>query len=175
MSELVLVGAIAGAFGVKGEVKIKSFTGVAEDIFAYGALRGEDGKALLDITAHRAIKDGFAARAKQVTTRERAEALKSTRLYVRREDLPDLDENEYYHADLIGLPCENLDGDPMGRVKAVYDFGAGDMLEISHTPGRKGSWYLPFSEACVPHVDIEGGKLVIDPPEEEDSLEESSE
>jgi len=127
----VCVGAIAGAFGVKGEARLKSFTDDPGAIAEYGPLESEDGKRIFELDITRALKGGFAARLSGVKTREDAEALKSTRLYVPRERLPEPDEDEFYYADLIGLQIEDQDGTRIGRIKAVQDFGAGDMLEYT--------------------------------------------
>jgi 16S rRNA processing protein RimM len=163
-TDLILIGAVAGAFGVRGEVRLKSFTGMAEDLFEFSPFLGEDGRTVLTVASWRSIGDGFAAYCEEVATREEAEALKSTRLYTLRERLPLLEDEEYYHADLIGLAVVGLDGAPLGEVKAVHDFGSGDLLEIWRTPGVRDSWYLPFTIACAPHVDLSGRRVIVDPP-----------
>ncbi len=161
---LILVAAIAGAFGVKGEVKIKSFTADPKACLTYGPLLDAGGTPVLTVIKSRMVKNALAVTTKEVTTREQAEAMKSTKLFVRRSQLPETDEDEFYHSDLVGLAVERLDGTPRGRIKAVHDFGAGDLLEIQ-TPGEK-DWYIPFTKLAVPRVDITGGRVVIDPPEE---------
>lgn len=161
---LILVAAIAGAFGVKGEVKIKSFTDDPKACLTYGPLLGANGTPVLTVIKSRAVKKSLACTTKEISTREQAEAMKSTKLFVRRSQLPAPDEDEFYYSDLVGLSVETLDGSARGRVKAVHDFGAGDLLEIQ-TPGEK-DWYLPFTKLAVPRVDIAGGRIVIDPPEE---------
>ena len=159
-----MVAAIAGAFGVRGEVKLKSFTGDPKACLTYGPLLNAAGAPVLTVTKSRTVKKALAVTAKEVSTREQAEAMKSTKLYVPRSRLPHTDEDEFYLSDLVGLSVETLDGEPRGRIKAVHDFGAGDLLEIQ-TPGEK-DWYLPFTKLAVPRVDIAGGRIVIDPPEE---------
>lgn len=161
---LILIAAIAGAFGVKGEVKLKSFTQDPKSCLTYGPLLSEAGKPVLTIIKSRTVKNALAVTTKEITTREQAEAMKSTKLFVRRSQLPRPDEDEFYYSDLVGLSVESLDGTQRGRVKAVHDFGAGDLLEIQ-APGEK-DWLLPFTKLAVPRVDIAGGRIVIDPPEE---------
>lgn len=159
MADRVCVGAIAGAFGVKGEARIKSFTGDPGAISEYGPLESEDGKRSFEIKITRRLKGGFAARLSGVNTREEAEALKSARLYVPRARLPEPEEDEFYYADLIGLFIEDPEGARIGRIKAVQDFGAGDMLEYVPEGGGE-SRYLPFTREVVPSVDIAAGKVI---------------
>lgn len=161
----VCVGAIAGAFGVRGEARLKSFTADPEAIAGYGPLSTEDGGRSFEIKLTRQVKGGFAARLSGVATREDAEALRGTRLYVGRDVLPDTDDDEFYYTDLIGLRVELSDGTLIGRVKAVQDFGAGDMLEYLPEGGGE-SLYLPFTREIVPTVDLPGGRVIADPPEE---------
>jgi 16S rRNA processing protein RimM len=170
--ELVFIAAIAGAHGVKGECKVKSFAGVPENAFSYGPFLDGDGKAVLTPKSWRAVKDGFIVRFAEPLTREQAQALKGTKLHIPRSALPALEDDEFYHADLIGLPVQALDGSPMGTLRAIYDYGSGDLLEISGTPGRKGPWMLPFTRDFVPHVSVSDGMITIDPPEEVGSKEE---
>ncbi|MDU8944801.1 ribosome maturation factor RimM [Ovoidimarina sediminis] len=164
MSEMVCVGAIAGAYGVRGEVRLKSFCAEPQDIASYGPLSTEDGARNFDVTLGGAVKNGFAARLSGITTKEQADALRGTRLFVHRDRLPEADEDEYYHADLIGLPVFDTGGTEIGRVKAVLNHGAGDLLELQG-PGIKGTALLPFTRAAVPTVDIAGQRIVADPPE----------
>ncbi len=161
--KLVCVGAIAGAFGVRGEARIKSFCAEPEAIAGYGPLTTEDGAREFTLRITRAVKGGFAARIEGVATREAAEALKGTRLYARREKLPALPNDEFYHADLIGLTVLDTGGAEIGRVRAIHDHGAGDMLEVT---GPGGAMVLiPFTGAAVPTVDLAAGRIVADPPE----------
>lgn len=161
--EVVLVGAIAGAFGVRGEVRIKSFTATPEDIFDYAPFCDEHGRVIVSIQSWRHIKDGFAAYLVEVTSREDAVALKSTKLHARRQALPPAADEEYYHADLIDLKVRDLSDQPLGRVKAIHNFGADDLLEIHRTPGVKQSWYLPFTKQMTPHIDLAKGVIIADP------------
>jgi len=120
----VCVAAIAGAFGVKGEVKLKSFTHKPEDCVKYGPLFDQAGQLVLTPKSHRAVKKAIAVRAPEVQSREAAEALKSTKLYVQRSSLPDPEEDEFYFTDLVGLDVKTADGKRMGTVTAVHEFGA---------------------------------------------------
>jgi len=160
---LVLIGACAGAFGVGGEVRLKSFCAEPEAIGRYGALATEDGRSFA-VQIVRPLKGAFAARLSGVTTRAAAEALKGTRLYVPRARLPALAADEYYHADLIGLEVVDTGGAALGRVRAVFDHGAGDLLEIAR-PGAP-EILVPFTRAAVPTVDLAVGRIVVDPPDE---------
>ena len=153
----ICVGAIAGAFGVHGEARIKSFGAEPEAIADYAPLTAEDGRSF-DLKITRAIKDGFAVRLSGVATREQAEALRGTRLYAPRERLPALPDDEFYHADLIGLTVVDTGGAELGRVRAVHDFGAGDVLEVL---GSK-EHMIPFTRAAVPTVDLTSGRIVVD-------------
>lgn len=159
---LVCVGAIAGGFGVQGEVRLKSFCADPAAITDYAPLVTEDGRSFgLRIT--RTLSGAFAARLTGVSTREQAEAMKGTRLYVPRDRLPNPGEDEFYHADLIGLAVLDTGGAALGKVRAVLDHGAGDILEIAR-PGRP-DLLLPFTRAAVPTVDLAGGRIIADPPE----------
>lgn len=159
--DLVCVGAIAGGFGVAGEVRLKSFCAEPGAIADYAPLVAEDGRSFgLRIT--RPIAGAFAARLTGVLTREQAEALKGTRLYAPRDRLPALGDDEFYHADLIGLAAYDTGGARLGTVRAVLDHGAGDILEIAR-PGA-AELLLPFTHAVVPTVDLAGRRIVVDPP-----------
>jgi 16S rRNA processing protein RimM len=128
----------------------------------YGPLTAEDGRAF-DVTVGRPVRGGFAARLSGVSTKEAADALKGVRLYVPRQRLPSLSDDEFYHADLIGLEVVDTGGAVLGRVRAVLDHGAGDLLEIAGE-GRPRSILLPFTRASVPTVDLAAGRIVADPP-----------
>lgn len=160
----VCVGAIAGAFGVRGEVRLKSFCATPEDVASYGPLSTEDGSRHFDIRLTRPVKAGFAARLSGVTTKEAADALRGTRLFAPREALPALPDDEFYHADLIGLSAVDTAGAPIGRVSAVLNHGATDLLEL-RMPGKSAAALVPFTRAIVPTVDLAAGRIVIDPPE----------
>lgn len=164
MSEMICVGAIGGAFGVRGEVRLKSFTAEAEAIADYAPLSTEDGSREFDVVVTRSIKNGLAARLSGVVTKEDADALKGTQLFAPRDRLPELPEDEFYHTDLIGLEVRDTGGTVMGKVKSVQNNGADDLLEI-HGPGLKNTVLLPFTKAIVPTVDLAAGRLVADPPE----------
>lgn len=164
MDDLICIGAIAGAFGVHGEVRLKSFTAEPEDIAAYGPLTTEDGTGSFTITLTGQTKNGFIARLSGVTSKEQADALRGTRLYADRARLPTLPDDEYYHADLIGLEVYDTGGTLLGRVKSVLNHGASDLLEI-HGAGLKDTVLLPFTLDAVPTVDLATGRIVADPPE----------
>ena len=165
MSDLICIGAIAGAFGVSGEVRLKSFCSEPTDIAAYGPLSTEDGSRTFHITLTRPVAGGLGARITGVSTKEEADALRGTSLYVARDRLPSLPDDEFYHADLIGLAAYDTGGELIGKVTAVYNHGAGDILEISPTR-HKSALLLPFTVAIVPNVDLAAGRIIVDVPEE---------
>lgn len=170
--DLVMIGAVAGAHGVRGDAKLKAF-GDPASICRYGPFLNEAGQVILTPKGSKPGGAGFVvAWFTERLTREQVEALKGTRLHVPRSALPDPGEDEFYHADLIDLAVEDLDGEPLGKVKSVQDFGAGDLLEIE---GPEGVWFLPFTKAAVPHVDLKAGKLIVEPPEAVDAGDEGSE
>ena len=160
----VCVGAIAGAFGVRGEVRLKSFCAEPAAIAEYGPLWSEDGARRFELSLGRPVTSGFAARLSGVSTREAADALRGTRLFADRDRLPPPGDDEFYHADLIGLAVCDTGGQPLGRVHAVLNHGAGDLLEIALPAGR-GTALLPFTRAVVPTVDLAAARIVADPPE----------
>ena len=160
----VCVGAVAGAYGVRGEVRLKSFCAEPGDIGSYGALTTEDGGRSFTVKLGKPIKNAFSARLSGVATKEAADALKGTRLYAPRTALPDLPDDEYYHADLIGLSVLDTGGTGLGRVKSVLNHGAGDLLEVQ-LEGGSATVLLPFTLAAVPTVDLAGGRIIADPPD----------
>lgn len=162
--DLICVGAIAGAYGVQGEVRLKSYTAVPEAIGDYNPLLTEDGQRSFDVGVLRTIKNGLAVRLADVATKEEADALKGVKLFVPRNRLPSLPDDEYYHADLIGLEVFDTGGTLLGRVKSVQNHGAGDLLEL-HGAGLKASVLLPFTLTAVPTVDLTAGRIIADPPE----------
>ena len=164
MTDRVCVGAIGGAFGVKGQVRLKSFTAHPEDIASYAPLETEDGSMEFSVQIEGSITNGLAARLGGITTKEQADALRGIRLFVPRARLPTLPDDEFYHTDLIGLQVADTGGTALGRVKAVLNHGAGDLLEI-HGPGLKATVLLPFTQQVVPTVDLAQGRIVVDPPE----------
>ncbi len=165
MTDRICIGAISGAFGVTGEVRLKSFCSTPSDIAAYGALSSEDGARQFHVTLTKPVAGGFGARIAGVTTREAAETLRGTSLFVDRDRLPSLPDDEFYHADLVGLEVLDTGGEPLGKVIAVHNHGAGDILEISLTR-HKSALLLPFTKAIVPNVDLAAGRLIVDLPEE---------
>jgi 16S rRNA processing protein RimM len=154
---LVLVARVAGAFGVKGEIRLTSYTAEPLALLGYRDLRRETGAPGLTLTAARPHKSGLVCRAQEVETREQAEALRGLRLYVPREVLPPPEEDEFYLVDLIGCQVVTADGEPLGEVKSVQDFGAGDLLEVQPPDGP--SWWLPFTKAAVPEVRLAERRL----------------
>ncbi|MCC1494282.1 ribosome maturation factor RimM [Cognatishimia sp. F0-27] len=164
MTDLICVGAVSGAFGVQGEVRLKSFTADPAAIADYAPLCTEDGARSFDVEITRAIKSGFAARLSGVRTKEEADALRGTRLFSPRDRLPQLPDDEFYHADLIGLAVVDTGGAPLGTIKAVHNHGSADLLEVI-VPGESRTALLPFTQACVPTVDLAAGRVVADPPE----------
>ena len=162
--ERVCVGAIAGSFGVAGDVRLKSFCAQPEAIADYAPLTTEDGSRSFSFTITGAIKNGFTARLSGITTKEQADALKGVRLFAERTALPTLPDNEYYQTDLIGLTVLDTGGTELGTVLEVLNHGAGDLLEI-HGPGLKDSVLLPFTHAAVPTVDLAAGRIIADPPD----------
>jgi 16S rRNA processing protein RimM len=161
---LILVGRVAGAFGVKGEIRITSYTDEPAALLRYRDLQQADGTPALTLTGGRAHKGALVARAKQVASREDAEGLRGLELFVPRDALPPPDEDEFYLADLIGLAAVTPDGAPLGRIKSVQNFGAGDLLEIAPETGP--TWWLPFTKEAVPEVRIAEGIVVAVRPEE---------
>ncbi len=158
--DLIQVGRVAGAFGVRGEIRITSFTAEPLALAEYGVLLREDGSPGLTLTTARVVKGGVVARAREVETRDQAEALRGLKLFIPRERLPPPeDEDEFYVADLIGLAVVDAAGAALGRIKAVQDFGAGDLLEIA-PEGVGATWYLPFTREAVPEVRIAEGIVV---------------
>lgn len=164
-TDRICVGAISGAFGIKGEVRLKSFCAEPEAIAAYAPLWTEDGSRSFAVTITRSIPGGLAARLSGVATKEAADALRGTSLFADRSKLPSLPDDEFYHADLIGLDVLDTGGAKIGTVRAVFNHGAGDILEV-FAPGRKTALLLPFTRTIVPTVDLTAGRIIVDPPEE---------
>jgi 16S rRNA processing protein RimM len=162
---MILVGRVAGGFGVRGEVRITTFTEDPLALGRYGALKREGGTPALEILSLRAAKGGVIAKVKGVESKEAADALRGLRLFVPREALPAPEDDEFYLADLIGLRVEDASGAALGVVAAVPNFGAGDLLEIDRGDGSP-TWYLPFTRATVPEVKIAEGRVIANPPSE---------
>ena len=155
----ICIAAVAGAFGVKGEIKLKTFTDKTESIMSYGSLLSIDGEILLTPQSYKSLKGGLALMCKEIVTRDQAEALKSTKLYVKRNCLPKTEEDEFYLIDLIGMEVKTVDGKRMGSVVGTEDFGAGVLLEIK--PKDEVSFYQPFTKDAVPKIDIHLKRIVI--------------
>jgi 16S rRNA processing protein RimM len=162
-NDRVLLGEIGAAQGLKGEVRLRSYTQDPASIANYGALDDEHGRKI-EIESLRVTPKALIARIKGVATREGAEALAHTKLYIARSRLPERDEEEWYHSDLIGLAVVNRDGAPIGTVIAVQNFGAGDLIEVKPAAGGP-TVLVPFTRDAVPEVDVEGGRLVLVPPD----------
>jgi 16S rRNA processing protein RimM len=158
----VCLGVVTGPHGVQGAVRIKSFTEEPEDVGRYGPLTDATGARRFELRLIGAAKGVVIARLSGVEDRNQAEALRGLRLYLPRSSLPQTEAEQYYHADLIGLEAVLGDGTPVGRVRAIHDFGAGDTLELAR-PGAPPVM-VPFTRAVVPSVELAAGRLVLDPP-----------
>ena len=160
----VCVAQIGAAHGLKGDVRLWSFTEDPLAVGRYGPLESEDGARRFDIEDLRPGKGHFVARLSGVRDKNAADALCNTKLYIPRERLPKTEDDEsFYHADLIGLAVVTTKGANIGEVAAVHNFGAGDIVEIRLTD--KSTMLLPFTDAAVPKVDLDGGRIIVDPPE----------
>lgn len=162
-SDQICVGVVTGSFGVRGEARVKSFCSDPSAIADYSPLLNEAGQSFT-ITITRPVKGGFGVRLGGVTNKEQADAMRGTKLYAKRSDLPSLPDDEYYHSDLIGLDVLDTGGEKIGRVNDVHDHGGGAMLEITG-PKIKESALLLFSLENVPTVDLGMNRLVIDAPD----------
>ena len=160
----ICLGVITGAHGLQGEVRVRAF-GDPGALDAYGPVSDEAGARHFSVLSMRPAKGGVLARIEGVGDRAEAEALKGTELYVARTALPDPGPEEYYHADLIGLAARTVDGDTLGTVIAVHDFGAGDLLEIgAGDTASRDTMMIPFTREAAPEIDLKSGVIVIDPP-----------
>jgi 16S rRNA processing protein RimM len=171
MAAQICIARIGAAHGVRGAVKLWTFT---EDPFAvkrYGLLSTKDGTRQFEVTEAREDKGHLVATLKGVTTRDQAERLNGVELYIAREKLPATGEDEYYHTDLIGLAAVTTADQPLGRVVAIHNFGAGDIMEIA--PPQGATLLLPFTNAVVPTVDLSTGRVVIELPDEIEGEDES--
>jgi 16S rRNA processing protein RimM len=164
MAAHICIARIGAAHGVRGAVKLWTFTDDPLAVKSYGPLTTKDGARQFEVTQAREAKDHLVATLKGIATREEAERLNGIELYVARDQLPATDDDEYYHADLIGLAAVNAANEPLGRVIAIHNFGAGDIIEIA--PPQGTSLLLPFTNAVVPTVDIAAGRVVIELPDE---------
>jgi len=167
-SSRVILGRIAGAHGIRGEVLIKTFTAAPEDIGAYGPLSDAAGRRSFRIASARPTQKGVVARIEGVSDRNAAEALKGIDLYVARDLLPAASEGEFYHADLIGLAAVDPQGSAVGEIVAVHNFGAGDLLEL-RLVGTGKTEFVPFTDAIVPEVDLAARRAVVVLPQTDDS------
>lgn len=163
-SDMICIGAIGGAFGVRGDVRLKSYCAEPTAIADYGPLRSEDGTQSFTLTLLGPIKNGYSVRIQGVETKEQADALSGVKLYAPRDALPELPDDEFYHTDLIGLAVFDTGGAELGRVSAVNNHGAGDFIEVDG-PGLKTTALVPFTLEAVPTVDLKSGRIIIDPPE----------
>ena len=170
MSRDILLGVVIGAQGLRGEVKVKTFTESPDKLGAYGALHAKDGRTFVVHTARAAKPDIAVVRFDGVGDRNAAEKLKGLELFVARDALPPPDEEEFYHADLIGLSAHDSEGRVLGTVSAIHNFGAGDVITIARSDG--GDMILPFSRGVVPTVDLEAGFVVVAVPEEAEDDED---
>lgn len=164
MAERICVARIGAAHGLRGEVRLNSFTADPMDVTRYGVLSNADGTRAFELESCRTVKGGLIARFKGIADRTAAEALCHVDLYVPRDRLPPPEADEFYHADLIGLTAVGQDGAVIGTVAAIHDFGAGDILEIAPAGGGP-TLMLPFNDAVVPDIDIAAGRLVVVPPQ----------
>ena len=161
--ERIVVGSLAGAFGIRGEVRLKSFCAEPADIAGYVPLYTPDGRVFRDIEIIGETQGSLTARIKGISSKEEADALRGTPLLADRDRLPALPEDEFYHADLIGLPVHDPGGTLLGHVRAVLNHGAGDILEVARPGGATA--LIPFTLAAVPLVDVAARRIVADPPE----------
>jgi 16S rRNA processing protein RimM len=159
----ILLGHIRGVHGIRGDVTLQTYTAEPEAIGDYGPLSDEAGRRTFEIKSVRMTGKGVIAHLKGVEDRTAAEALRGTALYVARSKLPPPTDGDYYHVDLIGLRAVDPAGQAIGRIVAVQNFGAGDLLEVRFD-GASGTEFIPFTDACAPQIDIAGGQVVIIPP-----------
>ncbi len=159
----ICVARIGAAHGVRGEVKLWTFTEDPLAVKHYGPLTTKDGARQFEVAHAREARDHLVATLKGIATREEAERLNGLELYIARDQLPETDDGEYYHADLIGLAAVTAADAPIGRVVAIHNFGAGDIIEIA--PPHGATLLLPFTNAVVPTVDLKNGRVVIELPD----------
>jgi len=158
----ICVGQIAGAHGVRGFVRLHSFTDDPDAIFDYAPLTDEEGEKTFDIEPKSIAKDHYVVAIEGVKDRDAAEELRGLRLYAARTALPKVAKREFYAADLVGLEAKDKSGKLLGTVLDVHNYGAGPFLEIGTT--KKDSFMLPFTDACVPEVDVKGGQVILKVP-----------
>lgn len=170
MSRDILLGVVVGPQGLHGEVKVKTFTARPESLGAYGPLRTKDGRRLNVVDARATRADIALVRFKGIKDRSAAEKLKGIELFVPREALPQPDEDEFYHADLLGLTAQDAEGRVLGKVSGVHNFGAGDIIVIVRPGGDE--MFLPFTREIVPDIDVKSGRIVVAAPPETDEPED---
>lgn len=161
-TDLVLIGVVTGAFGIKGDVRVRAFTQTPEAIAAYGALYDAHGRKALTPQRVRVLKDDVAVWGPECPDRNAAERMKGMGLHVPRARLPALSDDEYYQVDLIGLSVRHVDGRDLGRIAQVVNYGAGDLLEIEGLAGAL--WLCPLARG-IAEVDVSGGCVTLDPPD----------
>ena len=168
MARDILLGVVIGAQGLRGEVRVKTFTETPERLSAYGPLHTPDGRAFAVVKVRALKPDVAVVQFDGVDDRTAAESLKGMELHVSRDVLPAPEENEFYHADLIGLRAEDVEGRLIGEVRAIHNFGAGDVIEIVRSDG--GNVFLPFTLETVPAIEPDQGRIVIAEPIDEEAL-----
>jgi 16S rRNA processing protein RimM len=172
MPSQICIARIGAPHGVRGQVRLWTFTEDPLAVKDFGPLASKDGARQFEVTHIREAKGHLIATLKGVVTREQAELLNGIELYVARERLPATAADEYYHADLIGLAAVNASGEPLGRIIAVHNFGAGDIIEIA--PQQGTTLLLPFTNAVVPSIDLGAGRVIIELPAEIEGDEPSA-
>jgi 16S rRNA processing protein RimM len=160
----VLLARVIGAQGLSGAVKVKAFTASVASLARYGILHGKDGRRFTVASVRAAKGDEAVLNLAEVSDRQAAEALRGVELYVRRDALPAPEQEEYYHADLLGLRAEDVEGRTLGTVHAVHNYGAGDVIEIARSDGD--TILLPFTRETVPQIEIDKERIVVAVPEE---------
>ena len=160
----ICVGAFSGSYGVNGEVRLKSFCADPEAIADYSPLSDESGKRSYAITLTRSIKNALVVKVDGIINKEAADTLKGIRLFAKRAQLPALPDDEFYHTDLIGLTVLDTGGTVLGKVFAVQNHGASDLLEVT-VDGGSATILLPFTNEVIPTVDLASGRIIADPPE----------
>lgn len=170
--KLILVAQVAGGFGVRGDVRVTAYTADPMALLAYRDLLRADGSTGLTLLSGRPDKNGVVGKAKEIATKEQADAMRGQKLFVPRDRLPEPEEDEFYLTDLVGLQARDLDDAVVGTVKSVQNFGASDMLEISPKEGGP-TWYLPFTREAAPDLRISEGWLRIVRPTEVDERDEA--
>ncbi|MEM9233137.1 MAG: ribosome maturation factor RimM [Pseudomonadota bacterium] len=164
---MVVVGQFAGSHGIRGEFKVRSFTDNPTDVASYGPVKTDKGRAL-SLSLLRELKPGlFLCSAPEISSPEACEVFKTALLHVPRESLPETEEDEFYFDDLLGAEAVTEAGKPAGRVKAIVNFGAGDLVELTEVPDRKGSLFIPFTREAVPNIDLDTRQLTVMLPQDD--------